>query len=117
MAEPHEIREGFHEAMTFTLKHKVGVDFVPFDITGYTRVILKRHSGSGTIDQIDTANNPAELQVISAPAGTIRLLPTPTYWRNVGEVVKLHFDVIISGRIYMFPTRERDDIIINISEG
>jgi hypothetical protein len=47
MANPYEIREGYHEVMNFTLTHKIGNDYLAFDLTGYSRVFLKRKSHNG----------------------------------------------------------------------
>jgi hypothetical protein len=102
--------------MNFTLTHKIGNDYLAFDLTGYSRVFLKRKSHNGKIDQIDTVNNAAELVVVSAPNGTVRLTPTSEYWRNMGPKVEVWFEAVISGRIYMFPTRPSDNILIQISE-
>jgi hypothetical protein len=116
MQNPIEIRERYDEVMDFTLRRKVGNDFLPYDFSGYNRVFLKRKSTNGKTDAIDTVNNPTELTVLSAPDGTVRLTPLSDYWIGMGPQVEIWFEVVLSGRIYMFPTRPRDNIIVNISE-
>jgi hypothetical protein len=114
MPGTYEIRNGYTEVMDFTLTQKIGADYVPFNLTGYTSVILIRVTGGEQPDRISTTDSPPRLSVTDPTGGVIRLTPAATYWLNIGSQVKIYFEVYLGGHKYMFPTRPSEDLVINI---
>jgi hypothetical protein len=112
--QTYEIRTGYKEPMNLVLRRKVpGGHALPFDLTGYSLITLFLHSTKGSITEVRTTDTPPRLTVTDAVAGKVRFTPIDAF-TNPGDICKICFEVVKGSVTYQFPTRERDDIILQV---
>ena len=109
----YTLKEWCEEEIPFALKRDPtgsGV-LIVYNLTGATDIRFWRYNTkTETRDFLSTVTTPTRMQVVSAAAGTVKIIPAATYWA-LGEY-RCWIEVTMSGKKYLFPSDDAHIFVI-----
>jgi len=110
-----ELTEFNREELIFTLTRSPDghSDPVIFDLTPAEKIVFYRRLQYGEIDTLNLVDNPDEFVVLTADEGTLKLIPSATYW--AAGIYFVRIGVTVGGKEYIFPSTQGEVWQFNVS--